>query len=66
MAVEVLLLALYAALYPTLLAVVVILLAQARPRRLLTVYVIGGMSVSIGAGLLVVFALSGSGLLDHG
>ena len=66
MAVEILVLALYAALYPTLLAVVVILLAQARPRRLLTVYVVGGMSVSIGAGLLVVFALSGSGLLDHG
>jgi len=63
---EILLLALYAALYPTLLAVVVILLAQARPRRLLTVYLIGGMSVSIGAGLVVVFVLSGSGLLNRG
>ena len=66
MAGEILLLALYAALYPTLLAVVVILLAQARPRRLLTVYLIGGMSVSIGAGLVVVFVLSGSGLLNRG
>jgi hypothetical protein len=63
---ELLLLALYAALYPTLLAAVVILLAQARPRRLLTVYVIGGMLVSIGAGLVIVFVLSGSGLLEHG
>jgi hypothetical protein len=66
LAAELLLLALYAALYPTLLAVVVILLAQARPRRLLTVYLIGGMSVSIGAGLVIVFVLSGSGLLNGG
>jgi hypothetical protein len=63
---QLLLLALYAALYPTLLAAVVILLAQARPRRLLRVYLIGGMSVSIGAVLVVVFMLSGSGLLEHG
>jgi Sap-like sulfolipid-1-addressing protein len=63
---QILLLALYAALYPTLLAVVVILLAQARARRLLTVYLLGGMSVSIAAGLLVVFVLSQSSLLDQG
>jgi len=63
---QILLLALYAALYPTLLAVVVILLAQARPRRLLTVYLLGGMSMSIAAGLLVVFVLSQSSLLDQG
>ena len=44
----------------------VILLAQSRPRRLLTVYVIGGMTMSIVAGLLVVLALSNSDWLQHG
>ncbi len=66
MAAEIFLLALYAALYPTLLAAVVILLAQSRPRRLLTVYLLGGMTVSIVAGLVVVFALSDSDWLQHG
>lgn len=66
MAAEILLLALYAAFYPTLLAAVVILLAQSRPRRLLTVYLLGGMMVSIVAGLVIVFALSDSDWLQHG
>ena len=66
MAAEIFLLALYAAFYPTLLAAVVILLAQSRPRRLLTVYLLGGMTVSIVAGLVIVFALSDSDWLEHG
>ena len=44
----------------------VILLAQSRPRRLLTVYLLGGMTVSIVAGLVIVFALSDSDWLKHG
>ena len=66
MAAEIFLLAVYAALYPTLLAAVVILLAQSHPRRLLTVYLLGGMTVSIVAGLVIVFALSDSEWLKHG
>lgn len=55
-----LLLALDAALYPTLLAAVVILLAQERPVRLLAAYLAGGMIVSVGLGLAIVLALDGS------
>ena len=66
MAAEIFLLAVYAAVYPTLLAAVVILLAQSHPRRLLTVYLVGGMTVSIVAGLVIVFALSDSDWLKHG
>ena len=66
MAADIFLLAVYAALYPTLLAAVVILLAQSHPRRLLTVYLLGGMTVSIVAGLVIVFALSDSDWLEHG
>jgi hypothetical protein len=57
---QVLLLALEASLYPTLLAAVVILLAQPRPRRLLTAYLAGGLTISISLGLVIVFALKGS------
>jgi len=56
-----LLLALEAALYPTLLAVVVLLLAQPRPVRLLGAYLAGGMITSVGIGCIVVFALDGTG-----
>src|SRR5213079_1428808 len=59
-AVDVLLLALYAALYPTLLAAVVILLSQPRRLRLLSAYLAGGMVISIGLGLAIVAALQGS------
>jgi Sap, sulfolipid-1-addressing protein len=55
-----LLLALDAALYPTLLAAVVILLGQQRPVRLLAAYLAGGMLVSVGLGLAIVLALGGS------
>jgi hypothetical protein len=58
--VQLLFLALEAALYPTLLAAVVILLAQPRPRQLLAAYLCGGLVVSIGLGLVIVFALEGA------
>jgi hypothetical protein len=58
--VQLLFLAFEAALYPTLLAAVVILLAQPRPRRLLAAYLGGGLVVSIGLGLVIVFALEGA------
>lgn len=55
-----LVLALYAALYPTLLAAVVILLSQPRPFRLLSAYLAGGLTISIFLGLVIVFALGGA------
>ena len=61
-----LLLALDAALYPTLLAAVVILLAQERPVRLLAAYLTGGMLVSVGLGLAIVLALDGSAKFSQG
>jgi Sap, sulfolipid-1-addressing protein len=57
---EVLLLALYAAVYPTLLAAVAVLLSQPRRLRLLSAYLAGGLTISIGLGLLIVLALKGS------
>lgn len=57
---QVLLLALYAAFYPTLLAAVVILLSQPRRLQLLSAYLAAGLTVSIGVGLGVVFAVQGS------
>jgi MFS family permease len=62
---QLLVLALEAALYPTLLAVVVLLLAQPRPRRLLAVYLTGALTVSIVVGCLIVYALAHSGTLDN-
>jgi hypothetical protein len=63
---QLLFLALDAALYPTLLAATVILLAQSHPRRLLTAYLAGGLTISIALGLVIVFALSGSSALSNG
>jgi hypothetical protein len=63
---QVFLLSLEAALYPTLLAAVVILLAQPRPRRLLAAYLAGGFIISISAGLVIVFALSDSHAVSGG
>ncbi len=59
---QVLLLALDAALYPTLLAAVVILLSQPRRLALLSAYLAGGLTISIGVGLglVVVFERSGA------
>ncbi len=59
-----LLLAFEAALYPTLLAAVVILLSLERPARLIAAYLAGGMVISIGLGLAIVFALDGSTLVQ--
>lgn len=66
MSAQILLLALDAALYPTLLAAVVILLAQPHPRRLLSAYLAGGLFVSVGLGLVAVLALADSSLLNKG
>jgi hypothetical protein len=60
-----LLLAFEAALYPTLLAAVVILLSLERPARLIGAYLAGGMVISIGLGLAIVFALDGSTLVQN-
>jgi hypothetical protein len=57
---QLLFLALEAALYPTLLAAVIILLSTPRPRRLLGAYLAGGLIVSIGLGIAIVKALEGS------
>jgi len=57
---QLLLLALEAALYPTLLAAVVILLAQPRRVVLLGSYLAGGLTISIGLGCAIVFAAQGS------
>lgn len=59
-----LLLAFEAALYPTLLAAVVILLASERPTLLLGAYLAGGMTISVGLGLAIVLALDGSNLVE--
>lgn len=61
-----LVLAFEAALYPTLLAAVVILLSTERPARLIGAYLAGGMTISIGLGTAIVLALDGSTLVDGG
>jgi hypothetical protein len=61
---ELLFLALEAALYPTLLAAVVILLSQPRRKPLLAAYLAGGLTISIGLGLGIIAALKGSGAID--
>lgn len=64
MPVQLILVALDAALYPTLLAAVAILLSQPRRRPLLTAYLAGGLTMSIGIGLGIVALLKGSGTVD--
>jgi hypothetical protein len=56
--------ALDAALYPTLLAVVALLLSRPRRRPLLTAYLAGGLTISIAIGVALVALLHGSGALD--
>ena len=58
--------ALEAALYPTLLAAVIILISQPNPKRLLGAYLVGGLIMSITAGCLIVYGLHHSGALDQG
>jgi hypothetical protein len=62
--VQLLVLAFEAALYPTLLAAVVILLSQPRRLRLLATYLAGGLTISIGLGLVLVFVVQGSSALS--
>jgi hypothetical protein len=60
-----LVLAFEAALYPTLLAAVVILLSLDRPARLIAAYLVGGMTISISLGLLIVELLGGSNAVQN-
>lgn len=53
-------LAVWAAIYPTLLACVVVILLLPRPERLLLGVWLGAMAMSVTCGLIVVFALGGS------
>jgi hypothetical protein len=57
-------LALAAAFYPTLLAVVILILTRPQPVRLLTSFYVGAMITSGTVGLVILFALEGSGVID--
>jgi hypothetical protein len=48
------------AIYPSLLAAVVLIMGQPSPRRLLSAYLAGALLVSIGTGLIIVFVLDAS------
>jgi hypothetical protein len=65
MPLQLLVVALDAALYPTLLAAVAILLSQPRRRPLLAAYLAGGLTISIALGLGIVAVLKGSGAVDN-
>jgi hypothetical protein len=56
----ILLLAIWAAIYPTLLAAVTVMLLLPRPERLMLGYWLGAMAMSITCGLIIVLALGGS------
>jgi hypothetical protein len=53
-------LAFAAALYPTLLAGVIILLAREKPAPMLAAFLAGGVLISVAAGMIIVFALGGA------
>jgi hypothetical protein len=57
---NIILLALAAAVYPTLLAGVIVLLGRDKPERLLAAFLAGGILISVTAGLIIVFALDGA------
>lgn len=61
---QLILLALSAAFYPTIIAAVAILLSQPRRLPLLTAYLAGGLTISLGLGLAIVAALKASGTVD--
>jgi hypothetical protein len=65
MQLQLLVLALESALYPTLLTAVVILLNQPRRVPLLAAYLGGGLTISVGLGLGLVFVLKSSGALHN-
>ncbi len=60
--VELLLLAIAAAFYPALLAVVIIFLGRPHPKRSLTFFLAGAWLASLTIGLVAVFVLEGAGL----
>ena len=62
---QIFVLALYAAVYPALLAAVAILLASPRRKTLLTAFLLAGMTVSVAAGLGIVLLIHGSGAVTH-
>jgi hypothetical protein len=57
---QIVLLACLAALFPLMLAAVVVMLTRPKPKRLLVAFLIGGWAMSMTAGLLVLSAFSGS------
>jgi len=59
------LLALAACVYPTLLAGVILILAHPRPLRMLFGFLAGGLTVSMIAGIAIVRALESSGAIDR-
>jgi Sap, sulfolipid-1-addressing protein len=61
---ELLPLALGSAVYPTLLAVVILILTQPNPRRLLGAYLAGGMLTSLTVGFVVIAALNSGHVLN--
>ena len=58
-------LALAAAVYPSLLAGVIVLLARDKPAPLLGAFLAGGVLISVAAGLIIVFALGGVSKSDQ-
>jgi hypothetical protein len=61
---DVLLLALSAALNPTLLAATTVMLLLPRPRNLMLGYLLGAMMTSVSLGLVIVFSLDDSGAVE--
>jgi hypothetical protein len=58
---EIFLLALFAACYPTLLVAVTVMLFLPNPRRLMLGYLLGAYTMGIGLGLVIVYSLQDSG-----
>ena len=63
---NVLVLALGAAISPTILAVVIVVLRRPRPQRLLAAYLLGGMLASVAVGVAIVTSLNGLDLTESG
>jgi hypothetical protein len=61
---EYIVLALVSALWPTLVAVVIVALATENPKRLLISFLAGGLMTTIGVGLAIVFSLEGTQIVD--
>ncbi len=57
-------LALLSAVYPTLIAVVVVALATPRPAKMMAFFLLGGMIASVTVGLAIVFALQGTSIAN--